>query len=154
MLTRKARLLLSLTAATPLLFVGCTEHKILNPIGDVSGTYLLTVYANVNVPATFTASPGQDPELPNGGTVLVTDGTLVLGSDGSFVETNNYTKTPPTGTPFQSQFVSTGTYTVSGTTISLSAPQQNGFAARLVSGTVTVNSVSYLEGGVTYAYAK
>ncbi|HMH25457.1 MAG TPA: hypothetical protein VK542_02595, partial [Gemmatimonadaceae bacterium] len=87
MLTKKSRLLLTLTAATPLLFA-CTDNGIFNPLNDASGTYQLTVYAGKTMPATFIIQAGdpQFPEAPNGGTLVVTDGTLVLQNSGAFVE--------------------------------------------------------------------
>ena len=125
MLTKKSKLLLTLTAATPLLFAACTDNGIFNPLNDASGTYQLTVYAGKSMQAQFTIQPG-DPnptfqqEAPNGGILLITDGTLVLQNNGSFVETNNYTITPTGGSSFAHQFVSSGTWTLSGTTFSLS----------------------------------
>lgn len=124
MLTKKSRLLLTLSAATPLLFAACTDNGIFNPLQDASGTYQLTVYAGKTLPATFTIQAG-DPnplfqqEAPNGGTFAVSDGTLVLQNNGAFVETNNYTVTPTGGSPNQHQFLANGTWTLSGTTFTL-----------------------------------
>jgi hypothetical protein len=123
MLTKKSRLLLTLTAATPLLFAAaCTDNGIFNPLQNASGTYQLTVYAGKTMPATFTIQPGDPnfPEAPNGGTLVVTDGTLVLQNNGSFVETNNYVITPSGQNGTAHQFVSSGTWTLSGTTFTLS----------------------------------
>jgi len=153
MLTRKARLLLSLTAATPLLFAACTDNSIVGP-GDVAGTYQLTIFGNFTTPYQYTVQPGQDSELPNGGTVLVTDGTLVLNANGTFIETNNFTKTPPGGPSFASAFVSSGTFTVNGTAFTMLAPQQNGYAARNINGAVQLDTVNYTEGGFTYEYRR
>src|SRR5688572_9553871 len=103
MLTRKTKLLLSLTAAIPLLLAACTDNGIFDPRDDVAGTYQLTVFANGSVPRTFTVTAGSgDPELPNGGTARIDDGTLVLDEDGTFTEINNFTKTHPDGQSFQS----------------------------------------------------
>jgi hypothetical protein len=122
MLTKKSRLLLTLSAATPLLFAACTDNGIFNPLQDASGTYQLTVYAGRTMPATFTIQPGDPnfPEAPNGGTLVVTDGTLVLQNNGAFVETNNYTITPSGQSGTAHQFVSSGTWTLNGTTFTLS----------------------------------
>lgn len=154
MLTRKSRLLLSLTAAAPMLIAGCTDNTLTNPLDDAAGTYQLTIFANATVPYEFPVSAGEDPELPNGGTILVTDGDLVLTIDGDFVETNNFTKTPPGGQSFASAFVSTGTYTVTGTTLRLAAPQQNGYSSRNLGGTVDLDRVSYVENGFGYEYRR
>lgn len=155
MLTRNSRLLLGLTVATPLLFAACTDNNIFG-LGDAAGQYTLTVYANVQIPPAFQfqSNPGDDSELPNGGTVIVNSGTLALNTDGTFVETDNFTKIPPGGQSFSSSYVSAGTFTVSGTSINLFAPQQNGFAARNINGTVNAGTVSYVEGGVTYEYQR
>ncbi|HEX7594815.1 MAG TPA: hypothetical protein VF387_00600 [Gemmatimonadaceae bacterium] len=129
MLTKKSRLLLTLSAATPLLFAACTDNGIFNPLQDASGTYQLTVYAGRTIPATFTINPGDPnfPEAPNGGTFVVTDGTLVLQNNGAFVETNNYTITPTGQSGTAHQFVSSGTWSLSGTSFSLSDQQLQRF---------------------------
>ena len=153
MLTRKVRLLLSLTAATPLLFAGCKDNSIVG-LDDVAGTYQLTIFADHSIPFQYTVQANQDNELPNGGTILVTDGTMVLNTDGTFVETNNFTKTPPGGASFLSAFVSTGTFTVNRTAFTLSAPQQNNYAPRSVNGTIQFDTVNYVESGFGYEYRR
>ena len=134
MLTRKSRLLLGLTAAAPLLFAACTDNNIFNPMANAAGTYQLTVYAGRTPPATYTIQPGDPnyPDAPNGGTLVVTGGTLALSNNGTFVETNNYAITPSGGSTLQRQFVSSGTWNLNGTTFSLSDPSRR----RQVSGTL------------------
>lgn len=154
MLTKKARLLLSLTAATPLLFAACTDNNILNPNTDAPGTYQLTIFADEFLPFEWSALAGEDFELPNGGTVRVTDGTLLLHTDGTFTETNNFTKTPPGGPSFASAYVSTGTYAVNGTAFNFSAPRQNGYSARNASGTFQFDTVDYVEDGFGFEYQR
>lgn len=154
MLTRKSKLLLSLTAAIPLLFAACTDNGIFDPNVDVAGTYQLTVFANGSVPRTFTVAAGQDPELPNGGTARIDAGTLVLNANGTFTETNNFTKTPTGGQSFLSDFVSVGTFSVQGNQLTLQANAQNGFSARFIDGTVEFDTVSYVEGGFAYEYRR
>ena len=123
MLIRKSRLLLGLTAAVPLLFATCTDNNIFNPMADAAGTYQLTVYAGRTPPATYTIQP-NDPnysvDAPNGGTLVVTGGDLVLSNNGTFVETNNYAITPSGGSTVQRQFISSGTWSLNGTTFFLS----------------------------------
>src|SRR5258706_16289897 len=111
MLTKKSRLLLTLTAATPLLFAACTDNGIFNPLQDASGTYQLTVYAGKTMPATFTIQPGDPnfPEAPNCGTLVVTDGTLVFPNNWSFVQPKNYTITPTCQSGAANQFARTVT---------------------------------------------
>ena|SRR5687767_6423032 len=155
MLTRKTKLLLSLTAAIPLLFAACTDNGIFDPNEDVVGTYQLTVFAGATVPWTFTVAAGQDPELPNGGTARIEDGTLVLHSDGTFTETNSFTKTHATGgQSFQSDFISVGTFSVSGSQLTLQANAQNGYGPRFIDGTVEFDRVNYTEGGFAYEYRR
>jgi hypothetical protein len=139
MLTRKSKLLLSLTAATPLLFAACTDNTLTNPLGDVDGTYQLTVYAGRATPATFTIQPGDPnyPQYPNGATMVVTGGTMVLNSNGTFTETNNYAYTPPGGPTDTDSFVSSGTWTLNGEDFSFYAPPQNNQFARNIIGTIT-----------------
>ena len=145
MLTRKARLLMSLTAATPLLFAGCKDYGPLTPYTDVAGTYQLTVFAGKSLPATYTYPAGQISALPNGGTIVWTDGTIVLAGSGTFVERNNYVITPSGGQGTNSAFVSTGTFTVNGTTFTLSAPAQGGIAARFATGTLQLDMVNNVQ---------
>ena len=147
-------MLLTLTAAAPLLIAGCTDNNIFDP-GQVAGTYDLTLYAGLPLSqAQFQSNPGDDPELPNGGTVTVTGGELVLDSDGTFVETNFLTKTPSGGSSFSTNFVSSGTFQISGTTINFFAPAQNGFSARSFSGNLSTNRVNYFEQGFEFEYQK
>ena len=150
MLTRKSRLLLGLTAAVPLLFAACTDNNVFNPMADAAGTYQLTVFAGKSVPgATFTIPPG-DPTYgtyaPNGGHLVVTGGNLVLSNNGTFVETNNYSITPSGGSSQNYQFVSSGTWTLNGTSFTLSDPSRN----RQVSGTLEAD----LNNNLTVNYAE
>ena len=147
MLTRKSRLLLGLTATAPLLFAACTDN-IFSPMANAAGTYQLAVYAGRVIPATFTIQPGDPnfPQAPNGGTLVVTGGTLVLSNNGTFVETNNYSVTPSGGSSQPVQFVSSGTWNLNGITFSLSDPSRN----RQVSGTLEADinnnlTVNYME---------
>src|SRR6476620_9295439 len=72
MLTRKTKLLLSLTAAVPLLFAACTDNGIFHPLNDAAGAYTLTVYKGVTTPHTYAVQP-NDPVwssvMPQGATV-------------------------------------------------------------------------------------
>src|SRR6266513_2949535 len=90
MLTRKAKLLLSLSVATPILFAACVDNTLIGPYRDVAGTYQLTVFSGASLPVSFTYPSGQFSVLPNGGTITWTDGTMVLNSNGTFTERNNY----------------------------------------------------------------
>ena len=141
MLTRKARLLLSLTAATPLLFAGCTDNSLTNPLNNAAGTYQLTVYAGRSVPATYNIQPGDPayPQYPNGATFVVSDGTMVLNSNGTFLETNHYLFTPTGEATQTAQFASSGTWTLNGEQFGFSAPAQNNNSARNITGSLSVN---------------
>jgi len=127
MLTRKSRLLLGLTAAVPLLFAACTDNNIFNPMADAAGTYQLTVFAGKSIQASF-AIPAGDPTYgqfaPNGGTLVVTGGTLVLSNNGTFDETNFYTIIPNDRPTVQTTYTSSGTWTLNGTDFSLSDPSR------------------------------
>jgi hypothetical protein len=145
MLTKNVRLVLALTAATPLLLAACKDNNLVTP-GNAVGTYQLTLFRGQVPPVTDTyqASDGIT-ELPNGGTVTWTDGTLALREDGSFTETNDYTSTPTGEASRQSAFTSIGTYRLTGSSISLVAAPQNNVGARNLSGTITVKSITYQE---------
>jgi hypothetical protein len=143
---RHTKKLLGLTAV--LLLAACTDNSLTSPFQSAVGTYQLTVYAGVSVPHTYTIQPGDPnyPQYPNGATFQVVSGQLVLNTDGSFVETNNYVTTPTGGSAESSSFVSQGTWTIQGTnTFFLNAPAQNGVAPRNVQGVIDGNSVSYQE---------
>jgi hypothetical protein len=149
MLTRTVRLILGLTAATPLLLVAaCTNNEPVSPLTSAAGQYQMTLFRGGLLPVTDTYTAADSiTSLPNGGTVTWTDGTMVLNSDGTFVETNNYTINP-TGSTTSSTgaFVSIGKYTVSGTNFSLSVaavPQQ--VAARSATGTISATTINYQE---------
>ena len=139
MLTKKARLLLSLTAATPLVFAACTDNNIVNP-NNGAGTYQLTVYAGKSIQAHFTILPG-DATYPNGATFVVTDGTLVLNTNGTFLETNHIVTTPTGGQARQTNFVSSGTFTLNGTFLTLF--DQSG--QRTVNATLEFDIINYTE---------
>jgi phospholipase/lecithinase/hemolysin len=145
MLTRKAKLLLSLTAATPLLFAACVDNSLVGPYGDVAGTYQLTVFQGRSIPVTYTYAPGETQALPNGGTIRWTDGTMLLRSDGTFRETNNYIITPSGQSSSSNAYVSSGTFSVSGTQLTLSAPAQNNEASRFATGTIDLDRINYTE---------
>ena len=151
MLTRTARLFLGLIAATSLSFVAaCTNSEPLNPLTNAAGTYQMSLFRGVALPVTDTYVAGDNiSTLPNGGTVTWTDGTMVLNSNGTFIETNNYTVTPTGGTSLPGAFVSSGTYTVRGTAFTLNAPVQNTVAARSAIGTISANTIDYQEANST-----
>lgn len=150
---RHSKKLLSVIAV--MLIAACTDNSITNPYGNVSGTYQLTVFAGHSLPATFVYQPGDDPALPNGGTVEWTDGTMTLQSNGTFVESDNYLKTPSGGQTVSGTFVNTGTYTMNGIDFTLSAPAQNGYGARSATGTIHFDTINYDEDngdGTTSSY--
>ena len=144
MLTRKAKLFLSLTAAAPLLFAAaCTDNGIFNPLADAAGTYQLTVYAGKTLPAHYVIQP-NDPNYPsyqNGATLDVTDGSLVLNSNGTYTEINNYVITPTGQSSVTQFFRSQGSWNLSGTDLTLSSQQEN----RYVTGTLDLDTVNYQE---------
>ena len=158
MLTRRSRLLLGLTAATPLLFAACTDNNIFNPQDNAVGTYDLSVYAGRTMPATFIISPGDPdfPEAPNGGTFVVTSGSLTLDSDGTFVEENFFSTTPQGQSSQPSSFTSSGTWNVSGTNFSFSDPSRqrfvNGTLTEDVSGNIRVNYQENDSNGTPQSY--
>jgi hypothetical protein len=135
MLTKKSRLFLGLTVATPLLFAACTDNGIFNPMSDAAGDYQLTVYAGKSLVAHYQIQPG-DATYPNGASFDVVGGDLNLSSNGTFVETNNYVITPTGGSSANSTFASSGSWTLNGTTLTLNAPAQNGNISRFVTGTL------------------
>ena len=158
MATKRVMRLLSVAAIAPLLLTSCDSSNTFDPFEDVVGTYDLSVYAGRSVPATFTCDPGQCG-MPNGGTFVANDGTLVLEEDGTFVETNYYTSTPIGGTAEQSTFISRGTWDLDGDNeLTLFAPAQNGLQSRTLNATIEFGGVDvtihYLEDGQSYEYSR
>lgn len=150
---RQTKRLLSVIAV--MLIAACTDNSLTNPYGNAAGTYQLTVFAGRSLPATYTYQAGQLQTIPNGGTVQWTDGTMVLNSNGTFVETNNYVATDNVNGSQSGSFISTGTYTVSGINFTLSAPAQNQTAARYATGTIQFDTINYDEqngDGTTSSY--
>jgi hypothetical protein len=155
MLTRTFRLILGLTAATPLLLVaGCRNGDPISPLAKAAGQYQMTLFRGGPLPVTDTYTAADSiTSLPNGGTVTWTDGTMLLNSDGTFTEMNNY-RLDPTGSATSSTgaFVSKGKYTVNGTTFTLTVaavPQQ--VAARFATGTISASTINYQESnGITF----
>ena len=144
---RQTKKLLGLTAAV--LLAACTDNSLVNPNQDAVGSYDLTVYAGAGMPANFTIPPG-DPAFadvaPNGGTLTVTDGQLILNENGTFNEINNYVITPTGGSAVNRSFVSNGTWTIqNNSTLFLNAPAQNGFGPRSIQGTIDIDTIRYQE---------
>ena len=140
---RQTKRFLSLIAVMAI--AACTDNSITNPYNNVAGTYQLTVFAGRTLPATYTYSAGQIQALPNGGTIQWTDGTMVLNSNGTFVETNNFIASPNGSASYSDSFISTGTYTVNGINFTLSAPAQNQTAQRYATGTIQFDTINYDE---------
>lgn len=137
MLTRKVRRLLALTAAAPLLAVGCTDNGIFNPIQDASGTYQLTVFQGRSMPAHINYTDGS--------TLDVNSGNIVLRNDGTFTETNNYVATSPGQQPQNVSFVRDGQWTISGMDLTLFAPAQNNNPSVTIAATLDVDTITYQE---------
>lgn len=140
---RQTKRVLSLIAVMAI--AACTDNSITNPYNNVAGTYQLTVFAGRTLPASYSYAAGQVQLIPNGGTIEWTDGTMVLNSNGTFVETNNYVATDNVNGSQSGSFTSTGTYTVNGTNFTLSAPAQNNTDARYATGTIQVDRINYNE---------
>ena len=156
MLTKRSKYFLSLAAATPLLFAGCSDNNVFGP-QNVVGSYQLTIYGGATLPVTITVNPGSDPELPNGGTWRITDGTMNLRSDGTFTETNIITKTPfNSNSSFRSDFISDGNYSLNGNSIQFSAPAQGNFNSRFFSGTIDEidGRLTYVEDNFNFEYRR
>ena len=151
--------LLSVAAVAPLLLTSCDSSNTFDPFEDAVGTYELTVYSGRSVPATFTCAPNTCQGLPNGGTIRVDGGSLVLDDDGTFIETNDYTLTPTGGSSRLETFISSGTYdVVDDNEITLFAPAQNGLPARTLDATIEYAgpdvTIHYIENGDAYEYSR
>jgi len=156
MRTRKARLLLSLTAAIPMLFAACSDDALTNPLSEYAGTYQLTVHAGRSMPVTYVVAPGDavfrnifSLDTSVDGTLAVTGGLMVLNSNGAFAETSNFVFTPtnPPADPweygdgvFSRRFMRGGTWTLNGTELTLSIPAQSNQAARTIVATLTLDA--------------
>jgi hypothetical protein len=154
MLTKRVRRALGALALAPLLITACDGNNPFDPFDDALGVYDLTIFATRSMPATFVCNPGQCPEIPNGGTIRVNNGTLTLDDDGTYVERNNFTFSE-TGFPARNEpFVSIGTFSINGDNVTLD--DDNG--TRFVSGSIDYLPdevrISYQEGGDLYEYVK
>jgi hypothetical protein len=145
---RQTKRVVSLAAMV--LLAACTDNGIFNPDSQVSGTYQLTVFAGRRPPATFTIQPGDPnyPDYPNGASLAVTDGSIVLQSDRSFVETDNYLVTPNGESSRTVVLTRVGTWTLSGEDLRLDFPPQNNLSSFSDFGTLTVD----LDGRYTIDY--
>ena len=154
--TTRVMRLLSVAAVAPLLLSSCDSNNPFDPSDDAVGSYELTVFAGRGMPSATIdcTAAGECPNLPSGGRVVVSEGSLVLYNDGTFVETNLYTETPTGGTPQDRTYSSAGTYEVFDNDITLSAPGQS----RLVDGSITSVGgqirINYIEDGEAYEYRR
>lgn len=149
MLTKRVKRIFAAVALAPLLLTAC-EGNPFDPFDEATGTYDLTVFADASVPATFSCGPA---DCPNGGTVRVNSGTLVLHADGSYVERNNFTFDEPQGSR-NGQFVSTGTFTLNGENLSLDDDDGTRFINASLQVLPDRIRVSYDEDGESYEYIK
>lgn len=150
MLTKRVRRFLSVAAMAPLLLTACDSSPF-DP-DDETGTYQLTFYDGVGVPATFNCPPGSC-FMPDGGTLRINSGTLDLRSDGTFTETNRFTETPNGGSGSNTYNLTwNGTYDYDGFNLSLFVPAQNNQAARVVDATLEFDSIAYTENGEYFQY--
>ena len=151
--------LLSVAAIAPLLLTSCDSSNGFDPFEDAAGTYELSVYAGASVPVTFNCDPGECTEsFSNGGTIRVTDGTLVLYEDGTFDETNHFIMTPTGGSARNETFVSSGTYEIFGDEIELYAPPQGPNEERFINAEFDYSGndvrIRYVEDQVSYEYRR
>lgn len=145
---RHTKKLLGLTAV--MLVAACTDN-LTGPRANAAGTYTLTVHGGRSIPAHYIVQPGSNngyPDLPNGGTLDVTGGDIVLNSNGTFAETNDLLLTPPSGSSISRTFFRTGTWTLFGETLTIASG--SGSNSVHDDGTVTtdangVMTVYYLE---------
>jgi hypothetical protein len=151
MLTKRVRRVFAAVALAPLLITACEGNNPFDPFDEATGTYDLTIFADASVPATFNCS---FPECPNGGTVRVNSGTLILDDDGTYIERNNFTFNETGQSPRNAQFVSTGRFTLNGENLTLDDDD----GSRFINGSLQVLPdrvrVSYDEEGVSYEYIK
>ena len=117
-----------LSFASVMLIAACTDNSLTGIAGDAVGTYDLTVYAGRSPGYVYTIQPNDPsyPEAPNGGTLVVTDGTIELQSNGTFYETNYYQITPNGGSPINRTYSRYGNWTLSGNNLRLDIPIQTG----------------------------
>ena len=138
---RQTKTLLSVVSV--MLIAACTDNSLSGPYTNAAGTYDLTVYAGRTPPATYTIQPNDPnyPEAPNGGTLVVTDGTIELQSNGTFYETNYYQITPNGGSPVNRTFSRYGNWSVTGTDLRLDVPVQSGVSSSFSDfGSLTVDA--------------
>jgi hypothetical protein len=148
--------LLSVAAIAPLLLTSCDSNNPFDPDDDAVGTYELTVYQGSSVPVTYPCTV-----LLCGftnGTFRVDDGTLVIHDDGTFVETNHFTRTRTGETPQSLTYISEGEYEIDGDDLFLYAPPQNDADERFVDARFQYGGndvrISYTENNLSYEYRR
>lgn len=149
MLTKRVRRFLGVAAMAPLFLTACDSNPF-NP-DDETGTYQLSFYDGVDVPATFNCQPGQCG-MANGGTLRVNSGTLQLRSDGTFTETNRFTETPVGQSSNSYNLTWNGTYDYDGFNLTLVVPAQGNQSARFVDATLEFDTIAYTENGEYFQY--
>lgn len=138
---RQTKRLLSVMSV--MLIAACADNSLTGLYGDAAGTYDLTVYQGRSPGFQYRIDPGNPnyPEAPNGGTLVVTDGTIELQSNGTFYETNNYHITPTGGSPISRVYSRYGNWTVTGNDLTLDIPVQSGVDVAFRDfGTLTVDA--------------
>ena len=151
--------LLSVAAIVPLLLTSCDSSSIFDPSDDAVGTYQLSVFAGQSMPnATFQCPPGgcasTGVSMPNGGTLVVVNGRLVLYDDGTFVETNNFDVTPSGEATQRVVYSSTGSYDVFDEELTLSDPSQDRFIEASLTAFGGDTRINYIEDGQAYEYRR
>jgi len=151
MLTKSVRRILGVAAMAPLFLTACDSNPF-DPDNE-TGTYQMTFYDSVGMPATFNCPPGQCG-LANGGTLRVNSGSLVLRNDGTFTETNRFTSNE-TGVGANSYTLTWhGTYEYDGFNLSLYVPPQGNQQERFVDAELDeeFDTISYVEDGDFFQY--
>lgn len=111
-----------------------------DPYAAAAGTYLLISFnGSVGLPASVTYT-----QPAPGGRLDVTSGAMVLRSDKSFTETIRFTNVPAGGAAVADSDLTTGTFTLSGTTIVFSIAGPYSWSGTLdASGNIAYNDQGY-----------
>lgn len=111
-----------------------------DPYVTAAGTYLLTSFnGSLGLPTSVTYS------LPApGGRLDITSGAMVLRSDKSFTETIRFMNVPSGGAAAPDSDITTGTFTLTGTTIAFSIAGPYSWSGTLdANGNLTYNDQGY-----------
>ncbi len=155
MTTRTGKLSYAAMAALILIASACNSDST-SPFANVAGNYVLQS-ANGQLPLRFTHTDATSGQTT---TIDIMSGTLSIGTNGTFEEVLQYHVTPPSAAAYDAPVVTSGTFTIDGTTITFTFHPAAG-QPYVWTGTIGASEITYTDtafadvtGGLTAVYTK